>query len=89
MSWQCEKCIYYPPSSFGGKPCGFCEPDSQYFNCFQPTEEAQSNDKNYRFTDMSGSRVDCGECRHNDKHCSEMPCDACCLAHCGFERKDE
>ena len=43
----------------------------------------------YTFRDMSGKPHDCIDCKHNDKQWYEMPCDACCPAHCGFEKKEK
>ncbi len=34
----CEGCRYYPPSSFGGKPCSYCDPYDQLHNCRNPVE---------------------------------------------------
>ena len=34
-----EKCKWFPPSSLGGKPCTFCEPDSLLSNCYEEREE--------------------------------------------------
>ena len=36
--WICESCIYYPPSSFDGKPCGYCNPDEPLLNCYSKRE---------------------------------------------------
>jgi len=33
--WICETCIYNPPSSLDGKPCGMCEPNDPTLNCYQ------------------------------------------------------
>lgn len=49
--------------------------------------EEQMND--YRFADMTDIPHDCRDCKHNDKQWYEMPCDACCPAHCGFEKKEK
>lgn len=32
---NCESCIYYPPSSFGGKPCSTCNPEDPICSCYQ------------------------------------------------------
>lgn len=37
--WICLSCINYPPSSFGGKPCCFCEPGDPILNAYQKKEE--------------------------------------------------
>lgn len=34
----CEDCIYYPPSSLDGKPCSYCDTDSEWLNCFVQKE---------------------------------------------------
>lgn len=31
--YDCETCIYYPPSSLGGKPCCMCDTSDPYLNC--------------------------------------------------------
>ena len=36
--WICETCAYYPPSSMGGKPCGYCEPADPLLNCYMVKE---------------------------------------------------
>jgi hypothetical protein len=36
---ECETCIYYPPSSFGGKPCCMCDTSNPYMNCYSEYEE--------------------------------------------------
>ena len=43
----------------------------------------------YTFRDMTDIPHDCRDCKHNDKQWYEMPCDACCPAHCGFEKKEK
>lgn len=30
VSWSCESCVYYPPSSCDGKPCSICDPDDPF-----------------------------------------------------------
>lgn len=42
-----------------------------------------------RYKDRSGESVKCEDCKHNDKQWYELPCDACCPAHSGFEPKEE
>ena len=37
-SWDCESCVYYPPSSCDGKPCAVCEPDDPFLNCYEEKE---------------------------------------------------
>lgn len=44
VSWDCESCIYYPPSSCDGKPCSVCDPDDLYLNCYEKRE--YENDQN-------------------------------------------
>ncbi len=44
--WICESCIYYPPSSFGGKPCSYCWPDDPFMNCYLRREEYDVGDEN-------------------------------------------
>lgn len=36
--WRCESCIYYPPSSFGGKPCSYCWEDDPYLDQYRPVD---------------------------------------------------
>lgn len=43
--WICESCVYYPPSSFDGKPCSFCEPESKYLNCYRAKEDVEDEPK--------------------------------------------
>lgn len=31
---KCETCIYYPPSSFDGKPCCMCDTSDPCLNCY-------------------------------------------------------
>lgn len=38
-----------------------------------------------RYKDRSGESVKCEDCIHNDKQWYELPCDACCPAHSGYE----
>lgn len=35
---KCESCEFYPPSSFGGKPCSFCDTSNPYMNCYRRRE---------------------------------------------------
>ena len=35
---KCESCVFYPPSSFGGKPCSFCDTSNPYMNCYRRRE---------------------------------------------------
>lgn len=35
---KCESCDFYPPSSFGGKPCSYCDTDNPYMNCYRKRE---------------------------------------------------
>lgn len=38
--WICETCVYYPPSSYGDKPCCMCDPEDPILNCYAEKEEA-------------------------------------------------
>lgn len=40
------------------------------------------------FRDMTNESYDCDTCKHRNKDWHEMPCDACCGAHCGYEEED-
>lgn len=40
------------------------------------------------YRDMTGIPYKCDDCIHNDKEWYELPCDACCPAHSGFEKKE-
>lgn len=31
---KCESCVFYPPSSFGGRPCAHCDTSNPYMNCY-------------------------------------------------------
>ena len=35
---KCESCVFYPPSSFGGKPCAHCDTSNPYMNCYHKRE---------------------------------------------------
>ena len=35
---KCESCVFYPPSSFGGKPCAYCDTSNPYMNCYRKRE---------------------------------------------------
>ena len=37
--WQCETCIYYPPSSLNGKPCTMCDPDDPLLSSYCEKEK--------------------------------------------------
>ena len=39
--WKCETCIHYPPSSFDGKPCCACDPNSDLFSSYSKKEGGQ------------------------------------------------
>lgn len=39
----------------------------------------------YKYKDMTGKPHNCEDCIHNDKQWYELPCDACCTAHSGYE----
>lgn len=41
------------------------------------------------FRDMTDEPYDCDTCKHRGKDWHEMPCDACCGAHCGYEEDVE
>lgn len=32
--YECENCIYYPPSSLDGKPCCMCGPNDPLLYCY-------------------------------------------------------
>lgn len=32
-NWNCEDCIYYPPSSGDGKPCSVCNVEDPFMSC--------------------------------------------------------
>lgn len=34
VNWDCESCVYYPPSSCDGKPCS----DDPFLNCYEKKE---------------------------------------------------
>lgn len=46
MNEPCETCIYYPPSSFGGKPCCFCETSNPMTNCWERKNENADGGEN-------------------------------------------
>ena len=35
---KCESCVFYPPSSFDGKPCPYCDTSNPYMNCYRKRE---------------------------------------------------
>lgn len=39
MSDSCDTCIHNPPSTFGGKPCSFCDTDDERTSCYEPFED--------------------------------------------------
>ena len=39
LSDPCSTCIHNPPSTFGGKPCCFCDTDDERTNCYEPFED--------------------------------------------------
>ena len=41
IRWRCKSCIYYPPSSFGEKPCSFCWEGDPYMDCYVQKEEPE------------------------------------------------
>lgn len=44
------------------------------------------------YKDLSGYKDGtgrCDTCKHNNKMWYEAPCDNCCLAHSGWEKKDD
>lgn len=34
MMEKCESCVFYPPSSFDGRPCAHCDTSNPYMNCY-------------------------------------------------------
>lgn len=42
-----------------------------------------------RYKDMSNKPYSCETCVHNTKEWYELPCDACCAAHCGYVKREE
>lgn len=38
-TWDCETCMYYPPSSCDGKPCSVCDTSDPFLNCYSEREE--------------------------------------------------
>lgn len=42
--WRCESCIYYPPSSFGGKPCSYCWEGGPYLEQYSPCDGAEGGE---------------------------------------------
>lgn len=41
---KCESCVFYPPSSFGGRPCAHCDTSNPYMNCYHKRE---ANNRTY------------------------------------------
>ena len=41
--WECETCIHYPSSSFGGKPCCMRDTDDPYLNCYREREDEEES----------------------------------------------
>lgn len=39
--WICKTCRHYPPSSCGGKPCSYCDPErpDSPFNCYSKIDD--------------------------------------------------
>lgn len=38
LKYPCDTCVYNPPSSCDGKPCGMCDPNDIYPNCYEEKE---------------------------------------------------
>lgn len=36
INFECDTCIFYPPSSCDGKPCCFCDTSEPELNCYKP-----------------------------------------------------
>lgn len=43
----------------------------------------------HKFKNRTGEQYTCNECKYSNRKWYEMPCDACCHAHSGFERKED
>lgn len=43
--YECETCVYYPPSSLDGKPCCFCDTSDPLTNCHCEKENNNTNEK--------------------------------------------
>lgn len=48
VEWICESCIYYPPSSFGGKPCSYCDPECPYNYYVKKDDEEVVEESEFR-----------------------------------------
>lgn len=42
--WRCESCIYFPPSSLGGKPCSYCWESDPYLDQYVPGDGAEGGE---------------------------------------------
>lgn len=43
-AWDCESCMYYPPSSCDGKPCSICDPSDPFLNCYCEKESCDTKE---------------------------------------------
>ena len=69
----CEECIHYPPSVFGGKPCGVCDPydEGGYLNCFEEGVVGVSDHK------IDSLMIDCANLIHRLRECSKNDYETC------------
>lgn len=44
-TWDCETCIYYPPSSCDGKPCSVCDASDPVLNCYSKKEKEKEEEE--------------------------------------------
>lgn len=42
----------------------------------------------YKFRDLSNVEHSCEDCIHRYKDWDDMPCDACCGAHSGYQKEE-
>lgn len=49
--YECETCVYYPPSSLDGKPCCMCDTSNPLTSCYCEKEEDEAVDDEYEEED--------------------------------------
>ena len=55
--WLCETCVCFPPSSCGGKPCSFCDPEDPSLSCY--TEKEILMNRSNQIVAAENDKADC------------------------------
>ena len=75
----------YTPEMCDGE---YCVGDCDLCSKVATIKELMNAGRKYIYKDRTGEYINCIECKYSGMPWYELPCDACCPSHSGFERRE-